>query len=116
MVDNSGSMPADAEPAVSLNEYVNNHQVFTCPAVPHEVREERRAATEAQFVTEYDFATWAKSDDPAQALMVRDNEPNRHLRRTWLGARLDGAIQRFGEDEWDARWKEVTDDETAHSR
>ncbi|MFO8082354.1 MAG: hypothetical protein R6V07_18895 [Armatimonadota bacterium] len=132
MADNSGRMPcgrmpADPEPAVALMDYVQNEQVFLCPAAETVRRDDvkddgaerlwpRDEDWRPQFEYTYEFNLSARSDDPAQALVARDSEPLRHLRRTWLGARLDGAIQRFDADEWNARWKEVTDDDIAQAR
>ncbi|MGI5820162.1 MAG: type II secretion system protein [Armatimonadota bacterium] len=131
MADNTGRMPCgrmpDApEPAVALMDYVQNEQVFLCPAAANVRRDDagddgaerlwpRDEGWRPQYEYTYEFDLAARSDDPAQALVARDTVPDRHLRRTWLGARLDGAIQRFDADEWDARWKEVTDDDTAQA-
>lgn len=132
MADNAGRMacgrmPAEPEPAVALMDYLQNEQVLLCPAAEAVRREDmtddgagwlsvRDEGWRPQFVYTYQFSLSVRSDDPAQTIVVRDSEPERHLRRTWLGARLDGAIQRFDADEWDARWKDVTDDDAARPR
>ncbi len=107
MADYTGQMaPRDAMP-VALEPYTKNQQVFRCPSAEREAhrRGERRAYgwETGNLVVDYDFAHWLTADDPAQALLVRDSEP-RHVGRTWLAARLDGAVQRYDGDRFDDAW------------
>jgi hypothetical protein len=109
MADYAGRMPhEDAIPA-ALQPYTKNEQIYRCPTVEVETRRrgERRdyGWDEGDFPTDYDFAPWVQADDPAETLLVRDDAP-RHVSRTWLAARLDGAVQRYDADEFDLIWRD----------
>ena len=104
MADYSGRMPPEAELPAALQAYSKNEQIHYCPSA--QLREEdRRHGWEADgdFVSDYDFAPWVQADDPAETLLVRDDAP-RHVGHTWLAARLDGAVQRYDEDDFDLVW------------
>lgn len=109
MADHTGQMPAEEQMPAPLHPYVRNEVVFRCPTAEREARgrgERRRYGwDEGEFVTDYDFASWVLADDPAQTLLMRDNEA-RHVSRTWLAARLDGAVQRYDEDDFGLVWHE----------
>ncbi len=128
MTDNAGRMPTAAGHVEALFAYVKNEQVFLCLTAQvrrcGQEREDDRASGEPpvesapeqhepEIESDYVFNWAARSDDPAATLVVGDDEPRRHLRRTWQGARVDGAVHRFEADDWDEHWGEGTGDEPA---
>jgi type II secretory pathway pseudopilin PulG len=115
MADHGGRMaPAETMP-MALNVYTKNQQIFLCPSREEPEEDEQEdddepapwgwAEWNPDMENTYDFATWVRADDPAQTLLVRDDRV-RHVNRTWLAARLDGAVQRYDADEFDLIWKD----------
>ncbi len=129
MQDNDGKMPAarpygafaaDVEmfPAPALYPYVKNYQVFRCPNAaereeppeydPYPGEDSRpdgwNRESQNWFQVDYVFNTATRSDDPPNTILVGDSEPDRHGRRTWNGARLDGAVLQLPAAEWEFYW------------
>lgn len=106
MADYSGLMPPEERLPGALHAHTNNQQLFRCPAVHTGRRRGYSDGDELHFPSDYEFAVWVRDDDPAQVLLVRDDEPDRHVSRTWLSVRLDGAAVRFDEDDWNFYWND----------
>ncbi|MGC9320433.1 MAG: type II secretion system protein [Armatimonadota bacterium] len=126
VMDYDGRMPPQARSFDALLQYTKNQQVFLCPAERR--REERLDEDASKPQTDSDRSWWdagltlephyvldpaARPDDPPQTLVAADDEPGRHVSRTWLGVRVDGALRRFDAEEWDRYWGEVRDDDEA---
>lgn len=117
MADHTGRMPTGDDPVIPLMAYSKNEQVFLCPSAQAVRREEPDGQAHEEepswgwevdwrpmYEYTYEFNLQARSDDPAPTLIVRDNSPVRHVSRTWLGGRIDGAVQRYDADDYHIRW------------
>ena len=107
MADYDGHMaPEDALPA-ALDAHTRNEQIFLCPTAEAKANREGEERDTGEwgvsFDSDYQFAFWAEADHPAQTLIVRDDKA-RHLGDTWLAARLDGAVGRYDEDDFEIEW------------
>ena len=101
--DHGGRGPVAQAPD-ALMPYVKNMQIFRCPGAELAPRhwdpydfEERPA-----IPTDYQFCAGLWTDDPPWTLVAQDDAPDRHLRDTWVGARLDGAVRVFPAEKWKA--------------
>lgn len=105
--DSGGRGPLAQAPD-ALMPYVKNAQIFACPAAPfpedgyREDGYEPDSGDAPPLPTTYQFRTGLWTDDPPWTVVAQDDEPDRHLRDTWVGARLDGAVRVFAAEEWRA--------------
>jgi len=107
MADSGGRMPAEEGLLTAIYPYVHNDQVFLCPTAEKRERgdeEQQDDESGAEIETDYQFAYWAQADDRSQTLIVRDDGA-RHLGHTWLGARLDGAVNRYDNGDFETEWE-----------
>jgi len=96
--DNAGRGPL-RDPASRLQPYTKNLQILYCPSNP--LAAARTLGHDAQEVNVgYEFRLGLWSDDPPGTLVVQDLAPDKHTRRTWQAARLDGAVMRAPADQW----------------
>lgn len=102
--------PQDARDFGALNGYAKNLQVFRCPSQrePSGKISVPTAGVPADTPVDYLLNPQMRLDDPPGIVIVGDDMPSRHLRRRWIGARLDGAVFMWPENQWQSRLGGVT--------
>ena len=107
--DNDGVMPPGPREFDGLMQYVKNDQIFKCPEDP-DTEGAEADSPDAWERASYVMNPGVCTDDVPSTLIVADDEPDRHVSRTWIGVRLDGAAHRRRAETWDLYWGEVMAD------
>lgn len=101
--DSGGRGPVAPGPAPdALMPYVRNTQLFVCPAHDPPWRRPPYDEDRPAIPTSYQFRMGLWTDEPPWTLVMQDDEPDRHVGRTWLGVRLDGGVRVFPAEQWRA--------------
>lgn len=90
--------------------YIKNTQVLVCPSQREPRGKISIPSPDLPGDTRADYLLnpQMRLDDLPGTVVVGDDMPDRHMKRFWIGARLDGACFFFPDDQWQSKLGGVT--------
>ena len=109
--DNGGTLPPRYDAFGSLAPYLKNTMIVRCPE-----SEPNPGSSSDQYASDYILRPSVHTDDVPGIVVVGDDAPDRHWRRRWIGARLDGAVFLWHASEWEGKLGDVVKGQPARPK